>query len=34
MMVDIAALMKVLPVSKLEPDWVASLGGLRVLTRI
>ncbi|MFT4269206.1 MAG: hypothetical protein QM586_18640 [Xenophilus sp.] len=26
-MVDIAALMKVLPVSKLEPDWVASLGG-------
>jgi hypothetical protein len=26
-MVDIAALMKVLPVSALEPDWVASLGG-------
>lgn len=25
--VDIAALMKVLPVSALEPDWVASLGG-------
>jgi hypothetical protein len=26
-MVDIAALMKVLPVSALEPNWVASLGG-------
>ena len=26
-MVDIAALMKVLPVSSLEPDWVAALGG-------
>jgi hypothetical protein len=26
-MVDISALMRVLPVSRLEPDWVASLGG-------
>jgi hypothetical protein len=26
-MVDISALMRVLPVSALEPDWMASLGG-------
>ena len=26
-MVDISALMRVLPVSKLEPNWVAALGG-------
>ena len=29
-MVDIAALMKVLPVSSLAPDWVAALGGFSV----
>ena len=26
-MVNIAALMQALPISRLEPDWVASLGG-------